>query len=399
MSEKTLTQFLLLPDLRFVKEVSKKNSILIECVKTSKFEVCPHCAKKCTKVYDHVYVHPRDEPIRNKHITLRIKKRRFRCEDCKRVFREPVAGVFKGFRTTERFRRHIRLLASEYQNLKQVSHRCRCSSWLVYKAFYQQIELELRKTNNPWPKTIGIDEHSFIRNVKGAGRDFVTVFIDYTNKRMREVVMGKSIGDLLNSPVSDIKERENVKNVILDLSPTFRSFAKDFFPNAKLIADKFHVVKLMHPLVHKYRQDSLNDYLLNRKRTNPVIRLLLRYRKKLRHHQRSVIDKFLALNEELSEVYWFQQRLYALYRIKGYNRARERLLKLLDDMGRSQIKEIQSYRLTLKKWFREILNYFSTGLNNGRTEGYNRKAKLVQRNAYGFRSFTNYRLKLLYSCR
>ncbi|MCB9090953.1 MAG: transposase [Halobacteriovoraceae bacterium] len=32
-------------------------------------------------------------------------------------------------------------------------------------------------------------------------------------------------------------------------------------------------------------------------------------------------------------------------------------------------------------------------------EGYNRKAKLVQRNAYGFRSFKNYRLKLLYSCR
>ena len=39
----------------------------------------------------------------------------------------------------------------------------------------------------------------------------------------------------------------------------------------------------------------------------------------------------------------------------------------------------------------KILNYFSTGgLNNGRTEGYNRKAKLIQRSAYGFRSFKNY---------
>jgi transposase len=158
---------------------------------------------------------------------------------------------------------------------------------LVYTAFYQQIELELRKTNNPWPKTIGIDEHSFIRNVKGAGREFVTVFIDYTNKRMKDVVMGKSLQALKSSSIADIKERENVKNVVLDLSPTFRSFAQEFFPNAKLIADKFHVVKLMHPLIHELRGEVVKDYLLNQKRTNPVIRLLLRYRKKLRYYQRS----------------------------------------------------------------------------------------------------------------
>ena len=48
---------------------------------------------------------------------------------------------------------------------------------------------------------------------------------------------------------------------------------------------------------------------------------------------------------------------------------------------------------------KEILNYFSTRLTNGRTEGYNRKAKLIQRCAYGFRNFENYRLKLLYMCR
>lgn len=399
MSEKSLTQFLLLPDLRFVKEEKKKNIKTIYCEKVSSFEVCPHCARKCTKVYDHVNVTIRDEPLRNKHVILKIRKRRFRCEDCKRVFREPVGGVFKGFRTTERFRRYIRLLASEYQNLKQVAHRCKCSSWLVYKAFYQQIEIELRKVKNPWPKTIGIDEHSFVRNVKGKNREFVTVFIDYNNKRMRDVVLGKSINDLLSSSIQDIKGRENVKNVILDLSPTFRTFAQDFFPNARLVADKFHVVKLMHPLIHKIRQAVIEEHGLVRKRTNPVIRLLLRYRKKLQYHQRLVIDRFLELNKDLKEVYWFQQRLYAIYRIKGYNQARNRLLLLLDDMGRSYLPQVQSYRRTLRKWFKEILNYFHTGLNNGRTEGYNRKAKLVQRNAYGFRSFKNYKLKLLYSCR
>lgn len=398
MSMSILTQELLLPDLRFVKKEQKENKTFIFCEKVSAFEVCPHCANKCFSVYDHVNLTIKDEPIRNRFIFLKIRKRRFSCKPCKKIFREPVGGIYKGFRTTERFRKFIRRLASEYQNLKQVAYRAQCSNWLVYTAFYQQIELELRKSSNPWPKTIGIDEHSFIRNVKGGGREFVTVFIDYTNKRMKEVVLGKSLHDL-NTSIGHIENPENVQNVVLDLSPTFRSFVQSYFPRARMIADKFHVVKLMHPLLHEYRKEVVDKNELSRKRNNPVIRMLITYRKKLRTFQRWALDQFLDLNPELKEVYWYQQRLYSMYRIKGYNHARNALRNLLDEMARSRIKAVLSYRQTLKKWFYEILNYFGTGLNNGRTEGYNRKAKLVQRNAYGFRSFRNYRLKLLYSCR
>ena len=56
-------------------------------------------------------------------------------------------------------------------------------------------------------------------------------------------------------------------------------------------------------------------------------------------------------------------------------------------------------RRTLKSWRQEILTYFKTKLSIGRTEGYNREAEVIQRNAYGFRNFENYRLKLIYLCR
>lgn len=229
MSEQRITQHLLLPDLRLVNEVYKRKISYIYCQKVSDFEVCPKCATKCSTIYDHVNVKIKDAPVRNKNIFLIIRKRRFKCKNCKSVFREPVGGIFKRYRTTERLRSHIRWCASRFMNLKEVQKHCKCSAWLVYKAYYQQIELELRKFKNPWPKTIGIDEHSFLRNSKERRVDFVTVFIDYNNKRMREVVLGKSIGDLLSSRIQEIPGRENVQNVILDLSPTFRSFAFDFF--------------------------------------------------------------------------------------------------------------------------------------------------------------------------
>ncbi len=378
MSEERLTQQLLLPDLKFLKETHSKQEKMrfLYCEKVSEFEVCPHCAVKCTRVYDRVNVRAKDSPLRNKSVQLIIRKRRFICDHCNRIFREPVGGVKKGFRTTERFRSHVRWCATNFMNLKSVSATLRCSAWLVYKAFYEQVELELRKHKNPWPKTIGIDEHSFLRNERGAKVEFVTVFVDYNNKKVKEVALGKSIGDLHCDAIKNIPGRENVKNVITDLSPTFSSFAKDFFPNAKLIADHFHVVKLMHPLIHKMRKELVEKLQLENKRNNPITRLLLTYKKKLQWHQRNAIDRFLAFSPELKELYEYQQRLYRIYRIKGYNQAKKRLIQLTDDMCKSKIKRIVSYRNTFRSWHEEILNYFSTGgLNNGRTEGYNRNEK------------------------
>ena len=399
MSEQRLAQSLLLPELELIQEVFNKGERFFYCQKNSTFEVCPKCATPSKTIYDRVSVRIKDAPIRQKNVFLIIKKRRFLCKTCKLPFREPVPGIIKRFRTTQRLRSHIRWAASNYSDLKRVARSVKCSSWLVYKAYYEQIELELRQYKNPWPTTIGIDEHSFLRSAKKSKTDYVTVFVDYNNRRMREVVLGKSIGDLLNSSIRDIEGRDRVRNVIVDLSPTFRTFAKDYFPNAKLIADRFHVVKLIHPAIHKYRREVILAQGFNLSWKNPISRMLICYRKKLRWSTREAIDQFLQFSPELKEIYWFKERIYRFYRIKGKSKARSVLIKILDDMAKSGIPEIQTIRATLKKWFEEILNYFCTKLTNGRTEGYNRKAKLIQRCAYGFRSFKNYRLKLLYSCR
>ncbi|PIK14328.1 transposase family protein [Halobacteriovorax sp. JY17] len=140
-----------------------KNYVIeFECHKTNEFEVCPKCATKSYKVHDRVFVHIKDIPIRNKLIFLKIKKRRFKCPSCKSVFREPIPGIKKGFKTTQRFRSHIRWCASNFSDLKRVTKQLQCSSWLVYTAFYEQLKLENKKWQNEWSSTIGVDEHSLV---------------------------------------------------------------------------------------------------------------------------------------------------------------------------------------------------------------------------------------------
>ena len=62
------------------------------------------------------------------------------------------------------------------------------------------------------------------------------------------------------------------------------------------------------------------------------------------------------------------------------------------------IAEIKRLRRTLMRWRNEILNYFKNPITNARTEGFNNVAKVIKKSGYGFRSFPNYRLRLLNAC-
>ena len=133
---------------------------------------------------------------------------------------------------------------------------------------------------------------------------------------------------------------------MLDLCDPFKNFAKAHFPNAILVADK----------------------------------------------------QWLDMHPELKEIYRYKEALHGFYRTRGYDRAVEALRKLTDQMQSSQLPEVQTLRRTLLKWQDPILNCFRTGLTNGRTEGYNNLAKLIQKRAFGYKNFANYRLRLLNAC-
>lgn len=386
-----VSHFVVHPELKILKiKIEKKFHSIYKVKKVSDFEVCPKCATKSTQVHDRRWVTVKDQPIRGVGITLDILKRRFRCPNCKSVFTEPVQLVQKGYKTTRRFRRGLAWSCNNLLDLKRVQRAYGCSAWLVYKVFYEQLELKYREVkNNPWPTTIGIDEHSFKRN-KGKGfKEFATVVVDYNNKRIKELVHGKTAIGLKHN-LSYIEGRENVKNVVLDLCDPFKKFAKDQFPNAKIIADKFHVLRLLTPSINKRRAQITGD-----KRTHPVRKLMLRNGVNLEYFERKALWTWLDQYPQLKEVYFYKEALHKLYRCKGYKRARRSFINLVDQMAGSKIPEIRRLRKTLIKWSEEILNYFKTGLTNARTEGFNNLAKLYQKRAFGYKSFENYRLRLL----
>jgi len=392
-----------LPELVFTNKSSQhKNTLRLHCKKKTKLEYCPKCATKSTTCYDKRTVEIKDIPIRDKTVFLKIEKRRFFCKTCKKPFTEPIQGIVKGRRTTVRFRKHIFWCATNFDNLKNVQQKNACSSWMVYNSFYEHADLEVRKLQTPWGKTIGIDEHSFVRNKKYGHKEFASVFVDFNSSRVREVVYGRYGADYLTDKnLTSIPGRENVKNVVIDFAPSMRSFARSFFPNAKIIADKFHLIKLANHAVNLKRLEALKDpkSYLSKNRKSPLRKMLLTNGKRLQFYQQRALNYTFDFHRELEACYRVKEMIHEFYQIRGHKRAAKALTRITDFIASLKIETLKPLRKTLMSWRQEILNYFKRRITNGKTEGFNRKAKLIQRQAYGFKKFENYRLKLIYLCR
>ncbi len=390
-AEKTITNFLLLPEIKIIKhERIGISDNLYTCVKVPKQEYCPHCASGKYWVHEYRWVKVKDEPVRGKQINLKIRKRRLKCKSCSKTFNEPIPGILPRKRFTQRFKRSLLWACKNYRDLKKVRRAYRCSNDFIYKALYETLNLNLKhKLSYAWPSVIGIDEHAFGRSVKARKTRFVTMLVDFKNKRPMELVEGRSGRDLWGS-LQHIPGRENVQWVALDLCDPYKKFINEFFPNAQMVADKFHVLRLLNHHIMRRRKEITGNRASWKAR-----KLLLMSNKNLKWNEARALWKYLEDFPELKEVYAFKESLHSLYRTRGYKRACKAFTKLTDRMALSKLKEIQTLRKTLVKWRNEILNYFKTRITNARTEGFNHVAKLLKRNAFGFKSFPNYRLRVL----
>lgn len=387
-----LAQSVLGREFRFLGSRAFKTGHIWDVEKIrNEFEVCPRCASICTSRCGRARVLVREEGIRSENLWLRILKYRYYCKTCRKPFTEPAPGVWPRRRTTQRFRKALARDCENMTDLSRVRKLQRVSTGLLYQVFYEQCEVKLReRQNQPWPEVIGIDEHFFRRTRQGT--EFVTMITNIKKRRLFEVAIGKDSKGLM-AQLESIPGRENVKIVVIDMSDTYKAFVKRMFPNAQIIADKFHVLRLLTPaliktrkLIHGHRKDL-------RWR-----RLLLANEKNLDYSVRFDLWRYLESHPKLQELYHTKERLYEFYRCKGTMRAAQAFERFLLSLKLSLLPEIQKLRRTLEKWKHQILLYFEFRFTNALTEALNGRGKLLQRRASGYKSFRNYRIRLLTAC-
>ena len=378
-------------ELEFISSKIYRNGHLWEVRKRRSPQACRRCGLFCERRSGKVYVTVRERSPDDKPLWLRVEKHRYYCEVCKKPFTELTPGTRLRRRTTQRFRKWVTKCCERYTTLASVSYDNFCSQGFVYQARYEQLEIKTHELwNKSWPTTLGIDEHFFTR--RRGFPEYCTVFTDLNKRKLFEVAPTKSKKELIKS-LKHVPGREKVRIVCIDLAPGYRSLVKEFFPNAKIVADKFHVVKLLMTEIMKERQQVEDHHkkILGRKR-------LLKNRKKLDYWVRSEMDAALKHYPKLDELYRAKESLHTLYRCRGFKRAYLSYRRVIKRLEKSDIPKLKTLLKTLKKWRDEILNYFDFRVTNGVTEAINGNAKALQKRARGYRQFKNYRRALLNAC-
>ena len=105
----------------------------------------------------------------------------------------------------------------------------------------------------------------------------------------------------------------------------------------------------------------------------------------------------------LETIYRFKQRLCYLLLKKHRNRRQcerlvPRFLRAVYQLRQAGFAPLVQLGQTLSSWSQEIVAMWRFTRNNGITEGFHNKMELINRQAYGFRNFQNYRLRVKVLC-
>ncbi|MCQ5217607.1 transposase [Desulfovibrio desulfuricans] len=131
--------------------------------------------------------------------------------------------------------------------------------------------------------------------------------------------------------------------------------------------------------------------------------LLLTRRDRLTDAQKERLRTYFADSPGIKSLYEFLHETADLLRVRAQivdscRRYVAELLDKIDQLRETPFAPLRTLGKTLHNWREKVPRMFRFTRNNGITEGFHRKMKLIQRRAYGFRNFENYRLRVRVLC-
>jgi transposase len=349
---------------------------------------CPQCGGWTAKCHDRRRRVKADEPLGARQVTLVVVRRRFRCLPCGSRFTEadPVCGARR------RLTRRLRARLGQEGSRRPVAHVARSygiSPTTVRRAVQEYGARAVVAAAPGSVRRLGLDDFSLRR-----GRRYATGFHDLDTHRLLEVVEGRTSA-AVQPALERLAAQQPITAVSIDMAVAYRAAVQLVLPDARITADKFHVIKrVQEALAAVCRRVSLGLSRADPRRQET--RLALRNREDLDPAQRQQLDARLRQHPDLRRAWLLKEDFRRWYRTATASGARLELRAWLRMATATDAPpEFQALAGMFRLWGEEILNYFTDRVTQGVVEGNNNRAKVIQRQAYGYRNFANYRLRLL----
>jgi transposase len=207
------------------------------------------------------------------------------------------------------------------------------------------------------------------------------------------------------------KFREAIRFVAIDPAAGYAKAVTTpgLLPNAVLVVDHFHLVKLANEALTKLRRRVIWEQQGRRgRKIDPAWanrRRLLTAKQRLSPKAFAAMWNSLVDSDPSAQILtaWIAKEelrnLPALARTAPHrDQLRERLYVFYDWCAAANIDELSTLANTIETWWPAIEAFIHSGVTNARTEGINRLVKQVKRSACGFRNPANGHRRTRFHC-
>lgn len=230
---------------------------------------------------------------------------------------------------------------------------------------------------------------------------------DFDSLKVVSILDGRTQATIRNHFLRYSRQvRNSVKVITMDMFSPYYDIAKQLFPSAKIVLDRFHIVQHLSRAMNRLRIQIMNQ--LNRK--SHEYKAIKRYWKliqqdsrKLSHKRfyrptfrmhlinKEILEKLLSYSQELREHY----ELYQLLLFHFQEKQAKHFFGLVEERIACVNPFFQTVFKTFLKEKDKIMNALELPYSNAKLEATNNLIKVIKRNAFGFRNFDNFKSRIL----
>ncbi len=366
-----------------VENISDQLHIYIELPR--KKHICPACGAVTDRIHDYRPQRIKDIPLA-RDTFLHLRKRQYRCGCGKRFFEENTF-LPRYHRVTSRLVTEIIFAFKKVVSAKEIGCRYNVSSVTAMR-YFNLFNKKLTKL----PEIISLDE--FKGN--SGGQKYNSIIVDPKEKIVLDILPNRFENDLVKY-FSQFPNKNQVKYFVCDMNSHFREVSKICFPQATIVADRYHVVRQVLWAMEKVRKNEQNKLSKRlRKYFKKSRNLLMKQIENLTEEEMDRLALMFEIAPRLADAYRIKNEFLNVIRSKSSENGKQRLVDWLFAVEVMDLPEFHDCTKAYHNWFQEIVNAMDVPWTNGYIEGCNNKTKVLKRVSYGMRNFSNFRKRILF---
>lgn len=380
-----------LPGVRPVDLQSAQGGITIVAeVIESEIPLCPVCGKPLYR-HGHRKITFADTPQHMQPVRLEIDRPRYRCDVCRKTLTLELPFLDERRRATRRLVDRIRerCLETTFRGLAEQTGL----AVNTVKNIAHDLIVELDQTvRYETPVIMGIDE----LNLAGGYRCIITNLATNSVFNMLEHRTKAHMKPFFR----DLPDREKVEWVCTDMWRPFKESFGPYLPNARLVIDKFHVVRMASDAleVERKKHQSTLDKNERLKIKKSIRWLTLKRPGSLSVKEQAAMEIVRRNIPILAEAYDFKEAFYAIYDEPDKAMAMRAFEAWENSLPDGRFEKFHALARTVHNNYEDIFAYWDapTRITNAYTEGLNGLVKAANRMGRGY-SYEIIRAKTLYA--